>query len=527
VGTFTIPAITVAGAGSSSPLNLRVEKGSGGQTQHGATRGHSPLPAPAFPSSPDDTSASSHDKPAFLRVIIPKQSLVVGELVPVQIKAYFRAGVSASLNGLPVLSSDAFTLNKLGDDPEQTRENVDGKLYSVVTWTSSLAAVKAGDYPLNLDLPVMLRIKEKSRGGKGHNPFKDFFGDDSPFGDSPFEDSFFDDFFGQAVEKPMTLHTDGAVVKIKPLPSEGRPADFTGAVGQFDLKSDASSKSGVTGDPLTLKMRVIGYGNFDRVATAGLPTSAEWKTYKPNSKFEPGDSANTSGTKTFEQAVVPLKTGAQNLPPWHFSYFDPDTGKYVSKSAPPVAVQVAKGSAPVLSPNNSSAKAAAPETEADGLIADQAVSPGANASLHPLVLRPWFITVNALMVLALALVAIFRRLMYRRGHDERRLRREAAEKSLREAVAAMDAAMKSQDAPRFFHAARRALQERLADQWQVPVSSVTIPEITSRLNGRAGKLRSVLEAADEITYSGQQLTLPDLQLWREVVGDELHEISRL
>ena len=70
--------------------------------------------------------------------------------------------------------------------------------------------MKAGDYPLNLDLPVMVRVKEKGRRG-GHNPFKDFFGDNSPFGDS-----FFDDFFGGTTEKPVTLHTDGATVHSHP-----------------------------------------------------------------------------------------------------------------------------------------------------------------------------------------------------------------------------------------------------------------------------------------------------------------------
>ncbi len=115
---------------------------------------------------------------------------------------------------------------------------IDGVPYTVVTWTSALSAVKAGDYPLNLELPVMVRMKERGqrRSGGGRNPFQDFFGDNSPFGDSPFDDSFFDDFFGGMTEKPLTLQTDGDVVKIKALPAKGRPADFSGAVGQFDVE---------------------------------------------------------------------------------------------------------------------------------------------------------------------------------------------------------------------------------------------------------------------------------------------------
>ncbi len=213
-------------------------------------------------------------------------------MVPVKVQAYFRAGVSASLNGLPMLSSDAFTLNKLGEHPGQTREAINGVPYTVVTWTSALSAVKAGDYPLNIDLPVMVRVQEKSRQrrGGGHNPFKDFFGDDSPFGDA-FSDSFFDDFFAQATEKPLTLHNDGGSVQIDPLPTQGRPASFAGAVGQFEVSSEVTTASATAGDPLSLKMTISGTGNFDRVTTAGLPASSAWKTYKPSAQFEANDAS--------------------------------------------------------------------------------------------------------------------------------------------------------------------------------------------------------------------------------------------
>ena len=138
-----------------------MDKGGGGQTQR-TTPQYALASARAELWSQPSNSQRSTPKPVGLPPRgVPKQELTVGELVPVKVKAYFRAGVSASLNGLPVLSSDAFTLNKLGDNPEQTREVIDGVPYTVVTWTSALSAVKAGDYPLNLDLPVMVRVQER------------------------------------------------------------------------------------------------------------------------------------------------------------------------------------------------------------------------------------------------------------------------------------------------------------------------------------------------------------------------------
>jgi hypothetical protein len=514
-GDFTIPPV----GGSGQPLRLHVDKGNGAQTQRAMPQSRSHLPAPTLSQPSRSATVDSKNQSAFLRVELPKQELTVGELVPVKVKAYFRAGVSASLNGLPVLSSDAFTLNKLDDNPEETRQLVDGVPYTVVTWTSALSAVKAGDYPLNLELPVMVTVRGKSP--RGSNPFKDFFSNDSGF-----DDAFFDDFFANATQKPLTLHTDGTTVKIKPLPTQGRPADFSGAVGQFDVNAEASAKTGTTGDPLTLKINIEGRGNFDRVTTNGLTNSSDWKTYKPSGKFAASDSAGLEGTKTFEQSIVPRKAGPHEIPAVSFSYFDPETQRYVTKTTAPMALEIAQGSAPVTTtPPASAPVSETSKANRDDLAPDQLVTGRTVASLRPLILKPWFIVMNALMIAALAIGAMWRWLLQRRANDPKRSQREALEKSVRDSLAKMDDALRAQDAPRFFTAARTALQERLAAKWELPANRVTVSEIRSRLNGNGEGIRSVFQTADEIAYSGRQFTAPDLQQWRAVVKEQLQQLA--
>src|SRR5262249_5337746 len=418
-----------------------------------------------------------------------------------------------------VLSRTAFTLNKLDANPEQTRELIGGVPYTVVTWTSALSAVKAGNYPLNLDLPVMMTVREKSV--RRSDPFNDFFGDDSAF-----DDSFFDNFFSNATQKPLALHTDGATVKIEPLPTQGRPADFSGAVGQFDMNAEASANNGTTGDPLTLKINIEGRGNFDRVATNGLTNSSDWKTYKPNGKFTPNDSAGLEGTKVFEQSIVPTKAGAQEIPAISFTYFDPETKRYGTKPSAPIGVNFAQGSPPApTTPPTSTPVAETPKATGDGLAPDQLVTGRSVASLRPLVLAPRFIVVNALMIAALAVGAIWRWLRLRRANDPKRLQREAWEKSIRDSMAKMDDALRAQDAAGFFRAARTALQERLAAKWELPASRVTVSEMRARLNGNGEEIRSVFQTADEIAYSGRQFTAPDLQQWRAVVKEQLQQLA--
>jgi len=465
-----------------------------------------------------DTNGQS----AFLRVLLPKQGLTVGELVPVQLKAYFRAGMPASLSGLPLLGSDAFSLGKIGEHPDQSQEMVNGQPFTVLTWDTTLSGVKAGEYPLNVDLPATIRVREKGRRG-GRNPFKDFFGEDSPFGDS----SFFDDFAGSVSEKEVTLHTDGAIVKVEAQPTKGRPADFSGAVGDFDLTAEASATTATVGEPFTLKIKVSGKGNFDRVNMTGLARTAIWKTYRPSAKLATTDGTGFSGQKTFEQAVTPTKAGAQQIPSLSFSYFDPSDGHYVTRRTQPISIEIA-----AAAPESASTSAAS--TVKDGAAPTANAAPPAPrvnqspfASLHPLVLRPWFIAANTALLIALALGLLVRRLASRRSRDPESLAREAAERSILASVASMENAEKKGDGPGFFLAARRALQDRLAERWRIAPNEVTGPVIMQRLNGDGEILRALFRAADEASYSKRNFASVELRQWRDTFTKQLHRIKTL
>jgi len=515
-GNFTIPAITVPGGGSTQPIAFRVDKT--------PNPGSSLPPAPSVRGQVEDAApADAKGDSAFLRVMLPKQELTVGELIPVEIQACFPAGMAASLNGLPMLTGGAFALNKLDDNPEQTHEIINGQPYNVITWSSALSAVEAGDYPLNLELPVVVRVREKSKPGAGRSPFKDFFGDASPF-----DDSVADDFFDQVTEKPLALHSDGALLRIQPLPVQGRPPDFSGAVGKFDVSAEASVTRAMTGDPITLKMKITGKGNFDRVATNGLASSAGWKSYKPNARFEPADREGFAGTKTFEQAIVPTQAGSSEIPALSFSYFDPDTRSYVTKTTRPIPIEIVPSSATAfkLAPGSAIASSlvptATPATERapDGLVPGREET-GHLSSLRPVVLEPWFLISNALMAAATAIGLLVRRWRQRRANDPERVRGAAANAAVREAVSAMDEAIKNRNSVGFFHAARQAVVERLAERWSVPAGRVTPAEIQARLNGSGENICALFKRGDEVAYSHEEVTASELTQWRANIAQQL------
>jgi len=515
-GDFTIPAILVPGGGSTQPIALRVDTT--------PNPGSSPLPAPNVSGQQEDAApADAKGDSAFLRVVLPKKELMVGELIPVDIKACFPAGVEASLNGLPMLTGGAFALNKLDDNPKQTREIIGGQPYNVITWSSALSAVEAGDYPLNLELPVMVRIREKSKPGAGRSSSKDFFGDAWPF-----DDSVADDIFDQVTEKPLALHSDGSLVRIQPLPLQGRPLDFSGAVGKFEVSAEASATRAMTGDPITLRMKITGQGNFDRVVTNGLTPSASWKSYKPNARFESADRKGFAGTKTFEQTIVPIQAGSSEIPTLSFSYFDPDTRTYVTKTTSPIPIEIVPSTAATSAPVPGSAIASSvvptvqPATERapDGLV-PEIQETSHLSSLRPVVLEPWFLTMNALMAAATVIGLVLRRWRLRRANDPERVRLAAASAAVGEAVSAMDEAIKNRNSIGFFHAARRAVAERLAERWNVPANRVTPDEIQARLNGSGENICALFKRGDEVAYSHEEVTAVELTQWRANIAQQL------
>ena len=335
-----------------------------------------------------------------------------------------------------------------------------------------------------------------------------------------FDDSFFDDFFGGVTEKPLTLHTDGAVVKIKPLPAQGRPADFSGAVGQFDVTSEASASTGTTGDPLTLTMNVTGRGNFDRVDQRP-PASADWKSYKPNARFEPADRSNTSGTKIFEQSIVPAKAGVQEIPAVSFSYFDPEGGTYVTKGTEPIAVEISQGTAPGPGATKAaSTPTEAPKTSPDGLVPDKPAPVRGTSSLRPLVLAPWSIVVNSAMLARLAIGGIVRAIRTRRPRPAAPAAKPP--KGGPRILAAMDAALQAKDATRFSTPPAAPCRNGSPRNGRCRQSrdDPRDPHTPERPRRRSPH---VFQTAAR-SLIGQRFTAPDLQQWRDS-SKQLHQLA--
>jgi hypothetical protein len=507
-GIFTIPSFTHG----SQPLVLRVSPS--GSAPGGAASGNLPRASNPPPSAVGGLSAGAtrltSDGSAFVRLRLPKHELYVGESLPVEIQVGMRDGFVASLNGLPSMNGDAFTLNKLSSQPQRTEELIDGKPFTILTWRSVLAAVKPGALSLTIETPLTVRMRTPTRpmaGLPGDSTFDDIF-----------NDPIFQNFFGGMTEKDITVASAPTAFTVLALPIEGRPPGFRGAVGNFQISSDLSGTKVAAGDPLTLRFHVTGEGNFDRINGLMLSDVDHWKTYPSTSAFKPADDIGFRGEKIFEQPLIAAQPGTQTVPGLAFSYFDPKTRHYETAQTEPLSVTVspALADSSVASTNRPapSTGAAPSNTQTHvGLRPDHAEVGVALASLRPLFWQPRFLVLPAGLVLAFSGAWFWLRRGERAAKD---IIGASAPVQTEALLAQMETASICGNAGLFFNSARSALQRTLAERWHVAAETITLTDVDARL-GADSDVRRIFALADETNYSGRRLETADLQRWKQIV----------
>jgi hypothetical protein len=502
-GIFTIPRVTP----TTQPLVLQVNPppGSLGASASSAAKPAVPPPILSGASVPKGIHLTE-DGSAYLRLTVPKREVYVGESIPVEMEVGMRSGFVISLNGLPKLTGENFTLNNLSHQPERSEKLIDGQPFVLLTWRSILSVVKPGKFPLVAEVPLTVKIRTRSR---RQSALDDQFGD-----------PFWQNFFGASVTKDIDVDSPDQELKVLELPTEGRPADFHGAIGTFAIDSDVLPVKAEVGEPLTLRMRVTGSGNFDRVDSAMLQHVDEWKTYPPKSTFNGNDPIGHKGEKIFEQPIIASKPGVQTLPVLTFSYFDPNARRYETvHSAPPqVTIAPSLADSTLAAPPAGDGGSAAVNEFTQGLKPDHAAAGGLARSLTPLYLQPRFLAVPSLLGLTFAALCIGIR---RRRSSAWRLsgRNRVALRAAKRTLAQLEAAARAGNASLFFNTAREALQEILATRWQLSPEQVSAAEVQDRLGDH--DIGRIFAFADESKYSGQHLNATDFGRWMRVVRREV------
>lgn len=499
-GDYVIPAITVRVGGqdlATEPLKLTVTPSASG--------------APAGMEQGEEQDPTEEDQYGFLSfqlVTKDRKHVYPGEIAPVRIQAFFPLEASVQLSGPPRPEGAAFTLHNLTEEPEQTRQVVKGKRYRVVTWYGGLSATKAGTYPASIALEGTVGVRDRSA-KRPRSPF------DDPF----FGGSMIDDFFAPIIQKDVSLTTpEPPEVEVRDLPKEGRPADFSGAIGHFEFDDVRLPPALKTGEPCRIEARVKGSGNFALLKEPHPLPEREWKVYDGTGDFTAGDAASFSGSKVFRYSAVPLLPGEPEVK-LGFSYFDPEKGEYRTvESDPRKVVITGEASAGPEAGEGEQPVADAPDIPQ---LAPLRTDLGAVGSYEPMSSEAWFLPlIGGCGLLAAGLLGFG--IWSDRGVDPAKEARRAGEAAIRRALAAAEDAARAGDGPAFFAAAREALRVRVAERSGMRPEAVTLADLREVDHE---EVVGILKEADRADYSGKAADAGDLDTWKDALQRGLEKLD--
>lgn len=293
-------------------------------------------------------------------------------------------------------------------------------------------------------------------------------------------------------------------LQVLPIPQEGRPADFNGAVGEYSISASAKPTDVPVGDPITLTLAIRGNGVLDRLTPPKLDrVPALTRDFELSGESVAGEISN--GVKQFSITLRPLRENVAAIPPIPMSYFDAKTARFGTARSEPIPLKVRSAEKIPLSALPSGqllpGSTMTPLVEkTDGLLPNEVNLDQLLASQSPgLGMGSWAVLLGSPLVYAIALLV--RRRNSRFEGNELARRRAHAYRHARQALAE---ARGRDDAKHV----RAALLGYVADRCGLPAAGMTRADAIAELARRSAPpaarqaLDELLEALEAAEYGG-------------------------
>jgi hypothetical protein len=527
-GTFAIPPSSISADGmkyESNPVTLRVGKVAASATLGLPTELQGRIAAPIVPRNPSLQQALTGV--VFVLPVVETttpydgQHVLLSYHLCIDQEALARAGLSGgslAIDQVDIPQFKQFLKDELFPFPRnlQFREQQIGQkkfavapLYQVAVSSTKTGKLEAEPFRVGLWLGTKSGGRSSVR-----DPLLDSFFSDDPFfgGMSPFMSS----NRVQVVAMSPTVEFD-----VRPVPSEGKPAGYSGAVGEFGIIASLDKQQATANeDVLRLQIKVEGKGDASAIAPPQLPDMDGINLLEePKSKVERRIEDNhLVSTKTFDYIIRPVKPGRLTVPPVSLSAFNPQTKQYTELKTDPLELAVAPGSnQPLLvaptGPSTTGSKAqsgrsgeAPPEIRSD----IRYIHEGTLDGLEPGILTGEGFLFAALLafpplLLAAAYLAGRRRLAIEsdRAGYRQLIARDVARKHLRKA----ERLMHKGDQQLFFSELARALRGYFADKFRQDPMGITLEQISREMAVRgadgdlAGRTAALLEECDAARFA--------------------------
>jgi len=319
-GTVKVPPIAVRAAGKiyhTGEISLKVVKETTGQSQTPRRRS----PFSVFDDLGLDEDSPLRDRtPRRAEVLtvaeLDKRSAFVGEQVTLTYKILTQLPITqVEVKEIPSLNGFWVEEVEVPKNPTAVNRVVNGKQYAeYVIKKQALFPTKEGS--LQIPSATFGLVVRTSSGG----------------------------FFSLGAQESVFRKTEAMTLKVAPLPEAGKPAAFSGAVGNFKLESRIDKSTAETGDALNLRVTLSGSGNLKTITEFPLPDLPGFKIYSSKSNDQVAVRNDVlQGNKSWEYVVIPQAPGKERIPDLKFFYFSPTAKQYREAIAPGLEVAVLKG----------------------------------------------------------------------------------------------------------------------------------------------------------------------------------------
>jgi len=450
------------------------------------------------------------DDLVFAKIQLPRTEVYLQERFDVELALYYR-GIQLD-RGLQLQNMPSTGLNL--DNFEEigaSRETVNNEIFDVRRFRMRGTALTAGTF----ELAPMVRVNVLVRRERSRDPF---------FGG-------FDAFFGLHDSQPLSVPAEPMNVVIRPLPTEGKPADFGGAVGNFNMEMEVKPLEVNAGDPVTLTLRITGRGNFESISMPPLNLGKDFRRYDPKLV------ASGNDYKVFEQVFIPRSDTINELPPVTFSFFDPDAGTYKTIVRGPQPLSVKAGSS-VSAPQMVQAPSAVTIDQKEPLgidIIDLKRSVQEWKVVQIPGLKPVSIATHTAPALAILCLFAFKKRRESINQDITRRRRTMAPKSARASIRQAEEALEKKNYPAFHEAIWQAMSDYIAHRANLEPGEVSPGLIIGKLQKsglaaeKLNQLKQIMTASEEARFArGNSDENPELlQKQLFIMQDILRACERL
>jgi len=482
-GKFTIPSMVLNYKGTkykTDPIEVEVVKGDGQWRSKAMT--------------PEDLKQ-------FIRLAIQtrKTTAYLNEGVLLLIRLYIRSGVEVRDIRYPTFPSAGFSVLPFGE-ATQRQTTIEGVRFRAVDFMTTVYPVTDGEMalgPAELDCNVLL----------------------TPSGTS-------NSLFDRRARYELTIKSDPHTITVKPLPTEGKPKNFSGAVGQYDFDVVAKPTSLKVGEPITLTMTVKGQGNIDMANIPEIPGLDQFKVYDPQIDVKKG---GNTGEKTFEQVLIPTSDSVKAIPKIQFSYFDPEQESYITKTGGGTPIQVAPSdeAEPLQILEITEGKAVKREVLGKDIVyIKDEIGPVKRGDGH-LYKNAGFLILQFLPLIGFAGILVYQKRRERFATDRTYARQYHAPRKAKKGLDLAQSLISSGKPQEFCSAIFKTVQEYLGDRFDLPVAGITI-EVVESLRSRGiseeilEKLTNFFHSCDMIRFAGSDMSENDmnanLEIAREIIS---------